>query len=119
MGETDEHHDLIAISKPWATAPDDCGRAENWHGLAGGLACDDLLTVRTFSFLPAYLAHQFDLVRVLPDLRSPFTGLYFAYPAQIFVPVRVSEARGEMTSALLEPVHTGQAVARQPPAKGR
>jgi hypothetical protein len=35
------------------------------------------------------LAEQTRLVRVLPDLRSPLTGLFFAYPAQKFAPARV------------------------------
>lgn len=97
-----KHHDLIAISKPWARPlkmleGDRTVRID----LSGGLACDDLLTVRTLvamglgiSFLPGYLADQIGLVRVLPDLRSPFTGLYFAYPAQKFVPARVKEFIG-------------------------
>lgn len=97
-----EHHDLIAISKPWARPlPMMQGDQKISIDLSGGLACDDLLTVRALvamglgiSFLPGYLAHQFDLVRVLPDLRSPFTGLYFAYPAQKFVPARVREFMG-------------------------
>jgi DNA-binding transcriptional LysR family regulator len=64
--------------------------------LSGNLICDDLLTVRTFiamglgiGFLPGFLADQMRLVRVLPAVRSPFTGLYFAYPAQKFVAARV------------------------------
>jgi len=94
-----QNHDLIALTKPWAQPlpmlADDRKIAVD---LSGGLACDDLMTVRALvakglgiSFLPGYLAHQLDLVRVLPDLRSPFTGLYFAYPAQKFVPLRVTE----------------------------
>lgn len=93
------NHDLIAITKPWARPlPMLADDRKISVDLSGGVACDDLLTVRALvtmglgiSFLPGYLAHQLDLVRVLPDLRSPFTGLYFAYPAQKFVPVRVRE----------------------------
>ncbi|MHB9363796.1 substrate binding domain-containing protein [Mesorhizobium sp. LNJC403B00] len=94
-----EHHDLIALSKAWARPlPMLAGDRKIGVDLTGGLACDDLLTVRALvamglgiSFLPGYLAHQLDLVRVLPELRSPFTGLFFAYPAQKFVPARVRE----------------------------
>ncbi|MHB9435591.1 MULTISPECIES: LysR substrate-binding domain-containing protein [unclassified Mesorhizobium] len=85
-----EHHDLIALSKAWARPlPMLAGDRKIGVDLTGGLTCDDLLTVRALvaiglgiSFLPGYLAHQLDLVRVLPELRSPFTGLVFAYPAQ-------------------------------------
>lgn len=66
--------------------------------LSGDLTCDDLLTTRTFvamglgiGFLPAFFADQLRLVRVLPALRSPLTGLYFVYPAQKFVAARVKK----------------------------
>lgn len=103
-----KHHDLIAISKPWARPlPMLAGDRKVSIDLSGGLACDDLLTVRALvtmglgiSFLPAYLADQVDLVRVLPDLRSPFTGLYFAYPAQKYVPVRVRGFMGFAVSSV-------------------
>ena len=92
-----QHHDLIAISKPWARPlPMLAGDRKITIDLSGALNCNDLLTVRSLvamglgiSFLPGYLAHQHGLVPVLPELRSPYTGLYFAYPAQKFVPVRV------------------------------
>lgn len=92
-----EHHDLIAINKVWARPlPMLSGERKINIDMSSALTCDDLLTVRAFvamglgiSFLPGYLARQSDLVRVLPELRSPFTGLYFAYPAQSFVPLRV------------------------------
>lgn len=93
------HHDLIALRKSWAQPLVMLrGNEKIKLDLSGGVACDDLLTVRALvamdlgiSFLPGYLAQQLDLVRVLPELSSPFTGLYFAYPAQAYVPARVSE----------------------------
>lgn len=96
------HHDLIALRKPWAQPLVMVrGKDKIKLDLSGGVACDDLLTARALvamdlgiSFLPGYLAHQLDLVRVLPELSSPFTGLYFAYPAQTFVPARVREFIG-------------------------
>lgn len=66
--------------------------------LAGALTCDDFLTTRSFvalglgiGFLPAFLATEITppLVRVLPQYAHQLTGLYFAYPAQRFVPLRV------------------------------
>ncbi|NOJ50457.1 LysR family transcriptional regulator [Bradyrhizobium archetypum] len=92
-----KHHDLIGFGKPWAQPLPMLMRNRKVSvDLSGGLTCDDLLTIRTFvamglgiGFLPAFLADQLRLVRVLPDLRSPLTGLYFAYPAQKFVAARV------------------------------
>ncbi len=90
-------HDLIGIAKPWAQPLSMLqGDRKVVVDLSSALTCNDLLTVRSLvalglgiSFLPGYLAHQLDLVRVLPELNSPYTGLYFAYPAQKFVPLRV------------------------------
>jgi DNA-binding transcriptional LysR family regulator len=92
-----KHHDLIGFGKPWAhPLPMLMGNRNVSVDLSGDLTCDDLLTVRTFvamglgiGFLPAFFADQQRLVRVLPALRSPLTGLYFAYPAQKFVAARV------------------------------
>jgi DNA-binding transcriptional LysR family regulator len=92
-------HELIDFGKHWARPmPMLMGNRKVSLDLSGGLACDDLLTIRTFiamglgiGFLPGYLAEQMGLVRVLPALRSPLTGLYFAYPAQKFVTARVKE----------------------------
>jgi DNA-binding transcriptional LysR family regulator len=92
-------HDLIGFTKSWARPlPMLMDDRKVSIDMSGALACDDLLTVRTFvamglgiGFLPGYLADQMGLVRVLPALRSPLTGLYFAYPAQKFVPARVRE----------------------------
>jgi DNA-binding transcriptional LysR family regulator len=92
-----KHHDLIGFGKPWARPlPLLMGNRKISIDLSGDLTCDDLLTVRTFvtmglgiGFLPAFFADQQRLVRVLPALRSPLTGLFFAYPAQKFVPARV------------------------------
>ncbi|TPJ82291.1 LysR family transcriptional regulator [Mesorhizobium sp. B2-6-2] len=94
-----KHHDLIGFGKPWAhPLPLLMGSRKIGVDLSGDLTCDDLLTVRTFvamglgiGFLPAFFADQQRLVRVLPALRSPLTGLYFAYPAQKFVPARVKK----------------------------
>jgi len=91
------HHQTIGFTKPWARPlPMLLGARKVKIELSGRLACDDLLTVRALvemgygiGFLPGYLAEQVGLVRVLPTLRSPLTGLYFAYPAQKFVPARV------------------------------
>lgn len=91
------HHQTIGFTKPWARPlPMLLGSRKVQIELSGRLACDDLLTVRALvemgygiGFLPGYLAEQVGLVRVLPTLRSPLTGLYFAYPAQKFVPARV------------------------------
>ena len=92
-----QHHDLIGFGKRWANPlPMLVGSRKVSIDLSGNLICDDLLTVRTFiamglgiGFLPGFLADQMRLVRVLPAVRSPFTGLYFAYPAQEFVAARV------------------------------
>jgi len=92
-----KHHDLIGFGKPWARPlPMLMGKRKVSIDLSGDLTCDDLLTVRTFvamglgiGFLPAFFADQQRLVRVLPALRSPLTGLYFAYPAQKYVAARV------------------------------
>lgn len=92
-----EHHDMIGIRKPWAQPlVMMAGDRKITLTLSGGLACDDMLTVRALvarelgiSFLPGYLAQQLGLVRVLPELTSPFTGLYFVYPGQKFLPARV------------------------------
>lgn len=94
-----KHHDLIGFGKPWAhPLPMLMGNRKIGIDLSGDLSCDDLLTVRTFvamglgiGFLPAFFADQLELVRVLPALRSPLTGLYFAYPAQKFVAARVKK----------------------------
>lgn len=94
-----KHHDLIGFGKPWAhPLPMLMGTRKIGIDLSGDLTCDDLLTVRTFvamglgiGFLPAFFADQLRLVRVLPALRSPLTGLYFAYPAQKFVAARVKK----------------------------
>jgi DNA-binding transcriptional LysR family regulator len=64
----------------------------------GSVVCDDMMTVRALverdlgiGLLPAFLAEQASsrLVRVLPQLSHRVSGLYFAYPAQRFVPQRV------------------------------
>ncbi|TPO08220.1 LysR family transcriptional regulator [Mesorhizobium sp. B1-1-5] len=94
-----KHHDLIGFGKPWAhPLPLLMGSRKIGVDLSGELTCDDLLTVRTFvamglgiGFLPAFFADQQRLVRVLPALHSPLTGLYFAYPAQKFVAARVKK----------------------------
>lgn len=94
-----KHHDLIGFGKPWAhPLPMLMGTRKVSVDLSGDLTCDDLLTVRTFvsmglgiGFLPGFFADQLRLVRVLPTLRSPLTGLYFAYPAQKFVASRVKK----------------------------
>mgnify|MGYP000734206298 CR=1 FL=1 len=92
-------HDFISLRKSWAQPLTLLrGKEKIKLDLSSGVACDDLLTARALAamglgicFLPGYLAQQLDLARVLPELSSPFTGLYFAYPAQAFVPARVSE----------------------------
>lgn len=92
-------HDLIGFNKPWARPlPMLMGNRRVDIDLSGNVTCDDLLTIRTFvamglgiGFLPGFLADQLRLVRVLPALRSPLTGLFFAYPAQKFVPARVKK----------------------------
>ena len=91
------HHELIGLNKPWARPLSMLWENRNVTiDLTGDLACDDLLTLRSFmtmglgiSFLPGYIAQQAELVRVLPELQSLWTGLYFAYPSQKFVPARV------------------------------
>jgi DNA-binding transcriptional LysR family regulator len=42
-------------------------------------------------FCRPFFAGQLRLVRVLPALRSPLSGLYFAHPAQKFVAPRVKK----------------------------
>lgn len=64
----------------------------------GMVACDDMMAVRALiehdlgiGFLPAFLAELSPrpLVRVLPGLSHRVSGLYFAYPAQRYLPRRV------------------------------
>ena len=64
----------------------------------GMVTCDDMTTVRALveldlgiGFLPPFLADQASvpLVRVLPQLSHQISGLYFAYPAQRYLPKRV------------------------------
>ncbi|MBX3578227.1 MAG: LysR family transcriptional regulator [Rhizobiaceae bacterium] len=64
----------------------------------GMVTCDDILTVRALlerdvgiGLLPGIIAADASrpLVRVLPELSHRVSGLYFAYPAQRYVPQRV------------------------------
>lgn len=64
----------------------------------GMITCDDMLAVRAciehdlgIGLLPAFLADLSPrpLVRVLPELTHRVSGLYFAYPAQRYLPRRV------------------------------
>ncbi len=90
-------HDLIGFGKSRGRPiPMRMGSRKVEVSLTGAVTCDDFHATRAFiamglgiGFLPAFLAEDFKLVRVLPELRSDQTGLFFAYPAQKFVPPRV------------------------------
>jgi DNA-binding transcriptional LysR family regulator len=93
-----DRHDIVGFSRmPGKLEMRRAGRRVDLS-FEGMIASDDMMTVRALverdlgiGFLPGFLAEQAmsPLVRVLPQLSHRISGLYFAYPAQRFVPLRV------------------------------
>ena len=93
-----ERHDVVGFSRmPGKLEMRRAGRRVDLK-FEGMVACNDMMTVLALverdlgiGFLPGFLAAQSTapLVRVLPHLSHRVSGLYFAYPAQRFVPQRV------------------------------
>jgi DNA-binding transcriptional LysR family regulator len=91
-------HEIVGFTRmPGKLEMRRAGRAVDLR-LEGMVASDDIMTVRALlerdlgiGFLPGFLAAQATspLVRVLPQLSHRISGIYFAYPAQRFVPQRV------------------------------
>lgn len=91
-------HDVVAFSRmPGKLKMREGGRQVDLP-FEGMVACDDMMTVRALvelelgiGLLPGFLAEQASsrLIRVLPQLSHQMSGLFFAYPAQRFVPQRV------------------------------
>ena len=91
-------HDIVSFSRmPGKLEMRRGGRRVDLK-FEGMVVCDDMMTVRALverdlgiGFLPGFLAARASapLVRVLPQLSHRISGLYFAYPAQSFVPQRV------------------------------
>jgi DNA-binding transcriptional LysR family regulator len=93
-----DRHDIVGFSRmPGKLEMRRAGRRVDLT-FEGMIASDDMMTVRALverdlgiGFLPGFLAEQAvsPLVRVLPQLSHRISGLFFAYPAQRFVPQRV------------------------------
>jgi DNA-binding transcriptional LysR family regulator len=93
-----KHHDIVGFSRIPGKLQMLRGNRQVALSFEGEVTCDDMMTARALiehdlgiGFLPAFLAEDATppLVRVLPQLVHRLSGVFFAYPAQRYVPRRV------------------------------